>query len=114
MRFGHSKVELVDKWYWTDGEIVDFMGGWVRLINSASGHALETPGVWTHSFDNSEVAWFPPKMTCGCGGTSNPVAPCYTGGDALLFSIYTVHKWNGAWCDEFKTHSYNFICEGVI
>ena len=78
-----------------------------------AGHAPETPGVWSHSFDNSAVTWFPPKMSCGCDA-----APCYNGGDALVMSISTraknEGKVNGAWCDVTKTYKGFYICEGVI
>ena len=77
-----------------------------------SGHAPETPGVWTHSFDNSALTWFPPKMSCSCN-----VTPCYNGGDALVMSISTralEGKINGAWCDAAKAYEGFYICEGVI
>ena len=112
MRFGHSKTELsMDKWYWTDGTDDIWNTGHKYRKYLFKGHAPETPGVWTHSFDNSAVTWYPPMMTCGCSDH----VPCYRGGDAFLLAISVNHlNWNGAWCDYDKTNAEYFICESMI
>ena len=81
---------------------------WIYLC--CSGHAPETPGLWIHSTDNSEVTWFPPKMSCNCGGKE----ACFNGGDALMLAVYTISFYNAAWCDEPKSYQANFICESMI
>ena len=106
-RVVHGQVVL-DWWYWCD-DIWDM--GLKSRKYLYTGHAPETPGVWTHSFDNSAVTWYPPMMTCGCSDH----VPCYRGGDALLLSISANHlDWNGAWCDYDKTRGEYFICESMI
>ena len=72
-----------------------------------AAHA-ETLGVWTHAFDNAEVTWFSPKITCECDDF------CSGGGDAMRLDISSNPKWRGAWCDNSKTALNNFICEGII
>ena len=82
---------------------------WMELFEALviAAHA-ETLGVWTHAFDNAEVTWFSPKITCECDDF------CSGGGDAMRLDISSNPKWRGAWCDNSKTALNNFICEGII
>ena len=78
LRFGVK--EGMSAWFWTDG------------------NDLENTWVWTHAYDNSDVIFFPPKISCGCYGESSLY--CSAKGDAFEFYISDTDKQaRGVYCD---------------
>ena len=62
----HGVKEGMTAWFWTDGNDL--------------GHT----GVWTHAYDNSDLTFFPSKISCGCYD-SKPY--CSARGDAFMMFI---------------------------
>ena len=88
----HGVKEDFNAWFWTDGNDVD------------------NTGVWRHAYDNSEMEFFPPKISCGCYD-SKPY--CSERGDAFELNIAGSgdKQARGAYCDKPSTNARNFICE---
>ena len=80
-------------------------------------HFGDTPGVWVHALDNSEVTWFSPKLNCGDYGEGHGTLhyPTNGGGDAYLLTLSKDEPYAmGAWCDYKSVLPQYFICEGII
>ena len=93
LRYGVQ--EGISGWFWTDGN---------DMANS---------GVWTHAYDNSDVSFYPPKISCGCSD-SKPY--CSARGEAFFMYIAGTgdKQAHGVYCDDPSTSTRNFICEGTI
>ena len=86
----HGQKEETPEWYWTDGNDVD------------------VTGVWTHAYDNSDVTYFTPTITC-CNDHV-----CRHGGDALLVNVGGEKHVKGSYCDYDTSSLRRFICEAII
>lgn len=86
----HGKREEIHTWYWIDGNDVD------------------DTGVWTHAYDNSDVTYFTPTITCG------DACSCPGGGDAFMVHVGGNKHSRSNYCDWDSNTSYKFICEAII
>ena len=122
---------MTHNWLDARGEC-ELYGGWLVQINNmkeyncimrhgiSSGlntdywidvNDVANTGVWTHAYDDSEVLFFPPRVTCVC---SDSQSGCSNGGDAYILKIEDDRHNRGTYCDQLTSYAFKFICEAVI
>ena len=70
-------------------------------------------GVWVHASTNTDLTWINPKWTCGWSAGTY-VDSGFLGGDAMMMRFSDDKRFNGAWCDQPSTTSWNSICKAPI